>query len=38
LTGAHFEVKDLCRRLTKVLEKRKPEELSMAYGSIGMQA
>lgn len=26
VTGAHFEIKDLCRRLTKVIEKRKPLE------------
>lgn len=24
ITGAHFEVKDLCRRLSKVIEQRKP--------------
>jgi len=26
ITGAHFEVKDLCRRLTKVIEIIKPIE------------
>jgi hypothetical protein len=26
VTGAHFEVKDLCRRLQKVIEIRKPME------------
>lgn len=31
VTGAHFEVKDLCRRLSKVLEKRKPLE-DQIYG------
>ena len=25
-TGAHFEVKDLCRRLVKVIDKRKETE------------
>jgi hypothetical protein len=32
ITGAHFEVKDLCRRLTKVIEVRKPIE-DQIYGS-----
>ena len=26
ITGAHFEVKDLCRRLSKVIDQRKPME------------
>ena len=32
VTGAHFEVKDLCRRLTKVIEVRKPIE-DQIYGT-----
>lgn len=31
VTGAHFEVKDLCRRLIKVIEIRKPNE-DQIYG------
>jgi len=31
ITGAHFEVKDLCRRLQKVIEHRKPME-DQLYG------
>jgi hypothetical protein len=30
-TGAHFEVKELCRRLSKVMEQRKPLE-EQIYG------
>lgn len=33
VTGAHFEVKDLCRRLTKIQEARKPQEEAL-YGAL----
>ncbi len=33
VTGAHFEVKDLCRRLNKVIEIRKPIE-DQIYGPL----
>jgi hypothetical protein len=31
VTGAHFEFTDVCRRLMKVIEKRKPHEAEL-YG------
>lgn len=31
VTGAHFEFNDVCRRLVKVIEKRKPHEMEL-YG------
>ena len=36
ITGAHFEVKDLCRRLNKVIEIRKPIE-DQLYGPPSAQ-
>ena len=37
LTGAHFEVKDLCRRLTKVLETRRPIAEEELYKPVPQQ-
>lgn len=33
-TGAHFEPKDLCKRIYKIIEKRKPFELELYGGPM----